>query len=124
MAPNILEPETEELVVREVDFTRLRFVISFREQLFTIVGSPERIEVYFGTEQEPAEFVQSGGIHSGAIWFRGDCVADYLVDQNRAYVVTQIEKAFRDTSSQMQSDPVLFLLSTAWYQTRIPAAEV
>ena len=112
MAPNVLIHETEELNIKDADFTELRFVISFRGQEFTLVGLPGRLNVFVDSEDQPAGYVKRGSAHSGAIWSYGRCVADYVVEQDGRYLVTEIKETFRHPETEVESDPVLFLLTS------------
>ena len=118
MAPNILAPDAEEIVIRTADFTELRFVVSFRGQEFTLVGLPDQVNVCpnGNDDDESKSYVRRGSSRSGAIWKHGECIADYFVEQDGKYVVTEVKESFRLPETRFEADPVIFLLTSLWTQ--------
>lgn len=113
MAPNILSPVTEEVVLKEADLTEFTLTVGFRGHTFRIACVSDRIIVHEHPEGRLVGFVRRGSANSGAIWLEGNCVADYLVAEPGKYYITQIKDTFRVPESEVEADPVLYLLGVA-----------
>ena len=121
MVPNVLDTWLEEFLIKEADFTELRFTVSFRGQEFKLQAASNRVDVCTTSGEHSLGFIRRGGPHSGAIWAAGDCVADYFVEPDGTSVITQIRDAFRCPDDQVKGDPVLYLLSLLLVRDQIPA---
>ena len=114
MAPNVLSSGTEDVVLKEADLTEFTLIVGFRGQTFKIACVRDCIVVHEHPEDRFVGFVRRGSDTSGAIWLKDKCVADYLVSQPGKYCITEIKDTFRVPESEVQTDPVLYLLGAAW----------
>ena len=114
MAPDILSSAGEEVVLKEADLIEFKLLVGFRGQTFRIACISDRIVVSEHPEDRVVGFVRRGSDFSGAIWLEDKCVADYLVSQPGKYCITEIKDSFRLPETEIEADPVLYLLGAAW----------
>lgn len=114
MAPNILSPTTEEVAIKEADLLAFTLVISYRGEEFKLACVPGRINVHMCNDDALLGYVRCTSPYAGAIWQSEQCVAEYVVEQDRKYFVTEIKNFFREPSTRVEADPVLYLVSLLW----------
>ncbi len=112
MATSILSVGHQEVSVSALDLTALTFVVGYREQQFKLETLPNRINVHRHPQNQLVGYIKRGSPTSGAIWKSGACVADYVVEDDGEYHVTEIKRLFRVPENTVSIDPVLYLLDS------------
>jgi hypothetical protein len=85
-------------------------VIEYGGNKYTIYITGSKYDLFTGANKEKVGVIRVGSPNSGAIWFKDDCIGEYVVNDNGKYTITPIKEGFKSSDTIISTSPFKYLL--------------
>ncbi len=111
MALLIESPMTESLSRAAAEDVVRRYPVDIGgNRTADLVVLRKRINVYLESSEEPVAVLRFGGPNSGALWLKGDLIAEFQKEPAGSFEVIEIKDGFKRPGPREGVDPIAYLL--------------